>query len=107
VKYLRQLQQAVKEGHSSQKCPDTEVTKVPKPVVSPLAPASVGVSRRIVEAVLAPADRSVPTEGRVFPQCPECGSQRYWISGSKVICGTRRCGAVRWVLTQIEFHKVN
>ena len=43
-----------------------------------------------------------------FPPCPECGASRYWISRGKVMCGSKTCySAVRFILTNIEFHAVN
>ena len=68
----------------------------------------------IVEATLRPTIpwpellATVKPANPGFPPCPECHQARYWISPKgKVVCGSRKCaGAVRFLLTAIEFHPV-
>ena len=78
---------------------------------------SAGPVDRAIEATFRPtaADPVWPQVGAEvvplnpeFPPCPECGATRYWISGGRVLCGSRRCySAVRFILTWIEYHPVH
>lgn len=43
-----------------------------------------------------------------FPECPECGAIRFWISGGLMRCGSKVCAsAPRFVLVALQFHPVN
>jgi len=71
-------------------------------------------SGTVIEATLRPTIpwpellTAVKPQNPEFPTCPECHQARYWISPrGKVVCGSRKCaGAVRFLLTAIEFHQV-
>jgi hypothetical protein len=63
---------------------------------------------RALAACAVPPLLEIPDPPPEFPPCPECGATRYWISRSKVMCGSRTCrSAVRFVLTQIEYFPIN
>jgi hypothetical protein len=68
---------------------------------SPVGPRVLGALFREGPSDVAPDSHKPP-----FPPCPECGQSRYWIVGHRVVCGSRHCGHVRWILTSIEFHSV-
>jgi len=56
-----------------------------------------------VELVYSRTGSAIRPVNPKFPQCPECGVARYWITPTgKVVCGS--CGQVRLVLTAIEYH---
>ncbi|MGA7869390.1 MAG: hypothetical protein WCA22_00685 [Candidatus Binatus sp.] len=65
---------------------------------------------KIVEATFRPAAdvARLAVQDHQFPPCPKCGASRYWISGNKVLCGSKVCySALRFILTSIQFHPIN
>lgn len=79
-----------------------------KPTLLKLLSKDDPASRPIIEAILRESPAAVPdSHSPAFPPCPSCGQSRYWVVGNRVVCGGKRCGNVRWILTKLEFHTVN
>jgi hypothetical protein len=110
-RYLKMIESAEAEDSGAALSPASRealrVSKKAQParMETQQAPCESAIGPRVMQALFRESVEPEPDgHGPPFPPCPSCGQSRYWIVGSRVICGSKHCGGARFTLTQVEFH---